>query len=148
MKKSTSLFILCCFTFLWLNELNASPETDRAQYIAGMCAQASITNGVDFGDCISRDLTNQEAQIAYQCAKTSWSGGPYAVAGCTAARLTSMEFDKCQRGIGTQEGCFGPNNTVRRFVENAGDDLHYGPGEHNDLVGKKGWVCRTLFGGC
>jgi hypothetical protein len=97
-------------------------------------------------------------------------------AGCVGTQLTLNELQKCMdEGIGGS-GCFGDNNDAVKFVnnawkdvtegpgpnndllgrdgflgrtlENARSDIEEGPGENNDLVGQNGFVCRTLFGGC
>jgi hypothetical protein len=65
---------------------------------------------------------NPEQQIAIQCV-VSTGGQPYAAAGCIASRLTARELTKCLTdGIGGR-GCFG---------------------DTNDLVGRNGWVRRTM----
>ena len=58
---------------------------------------------------------NPESQTTATCvAKYGFSK---VAAACAAARLTADEFEKCQRGIGTSNGCFGPNNSIRRHLE-------------------------------
>jgi hypothetical protein len=84
---------------------------------------------------------NPEIQIASECAA---AGSPMAVAACTSSRLTTRELQKCGNGIGTPDGCFGPNNTLRRHLENAVGDVVNGPGPSNDLVGREGFTCKSL----
>jgi hypothetical protein len=75
---------------------------------------------------------NEEWRIAAECAVSS-GGVPVTFAVCTGGRLTIRELFKCVQGrIG--ESCFGPNNTIRKFFENAFHDLLNGPGEGNDIV--------------
>lgn len=65
---------------------------------------------------------NPEQQITVQCV-VSTGGQPYAAAGCIATRLIALELVKCAtEGFGG-DGCFG---------------------DSNDLVGKDGWVGRTI----
>jgi hypothetical protein len=86
---------------------------------------------------------NPEMQMAVECVTAS-KGNPKAAAVCTAGRLTQAELDKCKKGIGTAGGCFGPNNDVRKFVENGIKDLSQGPGDNNDLFGKNGAAAKIL----
>jgi hypothetical protein len=93
------------------------------------------------------------AMIAQNC-----GGNPK----CMAAAWASVEVQRCAQGFGVPGGCFGPNGeimkVINRFVpqnlqpnviiRNIDNDRRNGPGETNDLVGKKGFVCRTFFGGC
>jgi hypothetical protein len=81
---------------------------------------------------------------------------------CMAAAWGSIEVQRCANGVGVPGGCFGPNGeimkVINRFVpqnlqpnvilRNMDNDLRNGPGRNNDIVGKDGWVCKTLFGGC
>ncbi|UUC95587.1 hypothetical protein [Comamonas sp. C11] len=84
---------------------------------------------------------NREAQLAAEC---STAGNPQMVGSCIATRLTQAELQKCKQGIGTSNGCFGPNNTIRIHLENAISDITKGPGDHHDLVGKEGFTCKKL----
>jgi hypothetical protein len=81
---------------------------------------------------------------------------------CMAAAWGTIEVQRCANGVGVPGGCFGPNGEIMRVVNrflprnfqpnvilnNAANDLRNGPGRNNDLVGKDGWVCTTVFGGC
>lgn len=103
-------------------------KASKEQRIALQCAadsggdieQAAVCTGANF---LNMQMgLNPEQQIAVQCLVSS-GGQPYAAAGCMATRLTARELTKCfTDGIGG-DGCFGDNN---------------------DLVGKDGWVARTL----
>jgi hypothetical protein len=84
---------------------------------------------------------NREMQLAAEC---SSAGEPRAVAACIAARLTAEELQKCKNGIGSANGCFGPNNTLRVHLENSVKDLTQGPGESNDITGREGFTCKQL----
>jgi hypothetical protein len=44
-------------------------------------------------------------------------GEPTRTAVCAAGRLTLNELNKCEKGIGTDDGCFGPNNSVRQHFD-------------------------------
>lgn len=99
----------------------------REQQIAVQCAAQSQGDATGFATCAGANLLgmqlNPEQQIAVQCLVTT-GGQPYAAAGCMASRLTARELSKCvSHGIGGKKGCFGDNN---------------------DLVGKNGFVGRTI----
>ena len=99
----------------------------KEQQIAVQCAAQSQGNPTGFATCAGANMfnlqLNPEQQIAVQCL-ASTGGQPYAAAGCIGSRLTARELSKClSNGIGGADGCFGDNN---------------------DLVGKNGWVGRTL----
>jgi hypothetical protein len=66
---------------------------------------------------IAKDLT-PEQQIALSCA-ISTGAQPYAFAACAGGQLLARELDKCwQNGIATDQGCFGPNNEYRKYLNN------------------------------
>ena len=60
-----------------------------------------------------------------------------AEAGSLADALHNIGHD-----VGCQ--CLGPDNEIIKFQRNMSHDLSQGPGEHNDLVGRKGWVRQRL----
>lgn len=74
------------------------------------------------GTCIAfkflmKDV-NQEAQTAAACV-AQYGVSKMAVA-CAATQLTIDEFEKCRRyGIGGAQGCLGPNNTARMYLESS-----------------------------
>lgn len=71
---------------------------------------------------LAKDLT-PEQQIAVNCAVRT-GGNPKAFAICTGGQLTARELGKCwDHGIGTDEGCFGPNNDLRRAAEDVRDGV-------------------------
>jgi hypothetical protein len=75
---------------------------------------------------------NEEWRIAAECAVQS-GGNPVGFAGCTAGRLTIRELTKCFSGqIGTD--CFGPNNTIVKYLNDEFNDLTHGPGRNNEIV--------------
>ncbi len=79
---------------------------------------------------LAKDLT-PEQQIALSCGVSS-GGEPHAFAACTGGQLLSRELDKCwDHGIGTDDGCFGPNNDIRKFLESADDVIRNAAGEHS-----------------
>jgi len=78
------------------------------------------------------DLT-PEQQIALNCAVTS-GGEPMTFAACTGGQLVEREINKCwEHGIATPEGCFGPNNEIRRFWNGVDGTLRQALGSNNDL---------------
>ncbi|MBQ1499186.1 MAG: hypothetical protein IIZ38_12805 [Sphingomonas sp.] len=98
----------------------------REQQIALRCAAESGGDGSVMLGCAAANMfnlqLNPEQQIAVQCV-VGTGGQPYAAAGCIASRLTLRELTKClSDGVGGK-GCFG---------------------DSNDLVGKNGWVRRTM----
>jgi hypothetical protein len=98
----------------------------REQQIAVRCAVESGGDPGTFGGCAAANMfslqLNPEQQIAVQCV-VGTGGAPPAAAGCIASRLTLRELTKClSDGIGGK-GCFG---------------------DSNDLVGKDGFMGRTL----
>jgi len=90
-------------------------------------------------------------------------------AGCTGGQLTQRELTKClTHGVGGNDGCFGPNNTIvqglnqlGQFVQqqlgpnndavrhfnNAISDVTRGPGPNNDLVRAANTVANDLTKG-
>jgi hypothetical protein len=101
-------------------------KLSKEQSVAIRCAAESGGDAASFGGCAAANLVNlqlnPEQQIAVQCAIGS-GGNPPAAAGCIASRLTLRELSKClSDGVGGS-GCFG---------------------DSNDLVGKNGFVRRSL----
>ncbi len=131
-------------TLLITNQSVASQESARVQQATTYCTNQSMYYGVDFGTCISQNLTNEEAQVVFQCVRNQGYAGPQAVASCAVTGWTISELNKCQNGIGNDGGCFGPGNTIRRTIENGSNDIFYGPGDNNDLVGKDGFLRKTF----
>lgn len=103
-----------------------SGKLTREQQVAVKCAVESGGDPGVFGGCAAANMfslqLNAEQQIAVQCV-VGTGGAPPAAAGCMASRLTLRELGKClDKGVGGQ-GCFG---------------------DSNDLVGKNGFVRKTL----
>jgi hypothetical protein len=105
------------------------------------CAVGSA-GAVEFALCAAAPQMNPELRIAAQCAASS-GGEPVTFATCTGGRLTVRELGKC---IGGEVGkdCFGPNNTVRKYLEELAkiyggaaatiaNDLQHGLGPNNDI---------------
>jgi hypothetical protein len=118
---------------------------DRAQ-LAGCAASAvlppdaarlvgcatSSDRPTSFALCAAGSGMNEEWRIAAECAVQS-GGNPVGFAGCTAGRLTIRELTKCFSGqIGTD--CFGPNNTIVKYLNDEFNDLTHGPGRNNEIV--------------
>ncbi|AIV53553.1 hypothetical protein Y603_4983 [Burkholderia pseudomallei MSHR1153] len=98
----------------------------REQQVAIQCAAESHGDAGGWAACAGANMfnlqLNPEQQIAVQCVVQT-GGQPYAAAGCMASRLTMRELSKCLTdGVGG-DGCFG---------------------DSNDLVGRNGWVARTM----
>ncbi len=63
---------------------------------------------------IAKDLT-AEQQVALACA-VSTGGQPAPFVACTGGQLLKRELTKCwEYGIATEQGCYGPNNEIRKF---------------------------------
>jgi hypothetical protein len=78
------------------------------------------------------DLT-PEQQIAVGCAVKT-GGVPKAFVICTAGQLAAREFDKCwEGGIGTDTGCYGPNNEIRKYWSTMDGVVKNAFGENSDF---------------
>jgi len=95
----------------------AGPEArlamDCVQRNGGFNQQTGVC--IAFGTMVKE--LNPEGQMVAQC--VAQYGVSKVAAACAATRLTVAEFDKCKNGIGTANGCFGPNNDLRRHIEGA-----------------------------
>lgn len=81
-----------------------------------------------------------ELRVTAEC--VAKGGDEKVIAACITAKLTEKEIKKC---LSLDPGeCFGPNNEIRKAVSNAINDVTKGPGENNDLVGRKGWLRQRL----
>jgi hypothetical protein len=59
---------------------------------------------------------------------------PHAYAVCVGGQLATREIEKCwDHGIATDEGCFGPNNEIRKFYDAVDDKLKNILGEDSVL---------------
>lgn len=97
------------------------------------CLNNNRTDYIQAAVCgLSQDLS-PEQQIAISCAmKTGMN--PKAYAACTGGQLLEREVNKCwANGIGTETGCFGPNNELRRYVNSVDGTVKQTLGESNDL---------------
>lgn len=76
---------------------------------------------------------NPEMQIALTCAVAS-GGEPTTFATCAGGQLAAAEIGKCwQHGVGTAEGCYGPNNSIRKFFDGVDAELRSALGSNNAL---------------
>lgn len=84
--------------------------SERDRYYANCILQSQ--NYADAAVCALTPFLTPEQQIGISCAFTS-GAHPYAYAACTGGRLASRELQKCWTGgVGTDSGCFGPNNEL------------------------------------
>jgi hypothetical protein len=143
-------------------------NADQARVVN--CFVNNTGDYIAMGICAAGPHLTPEQRAAATCA-VSTSGVPLPFAACFSTQLTVNEIKKCfEVGIGGPNGCFGPNNTavkaidnawhdatrgpgpnntVAVFMRNAQNDLRYGPGRNNDVVGRDGFVCKKLlFGIC
>lgn len=66
---------------------------------------------------------NPETTIALECAATT-GGQPKLFVACAGGRLLERELDKCfSGGIGTSNGCFGPNNSITQAYDQIENQL-------------------------
>ena len=64
---------------------------------------------------------------------TAASGGVMVVSAAYKS-IGIVEVTKCVTGgIGKSGGCFGPNNTIVQFLQNAYNDVFHGWGENNEI---------------
>ena len=114
-----------CVAGNYLNE-------DQRKYISCAANSGGYTSFFACAAGGSLDLT-AEQQITLECAAQS-GGNPYAFAGCYGYRTVVRELSKCfTNGIGG-DGCFGKNNTIVKFANNAYNDVTKGPGDGNEIV--------------
>ncbi|MNK16210.1 hypothetical protein D3C87_343710 [compost metagenome] len=66
---------------------------------------------------------NPETTIALECAATT-GGQPKLFVACAGGRLLERELEKCfSGGIGTPNGCFGPNNSITQVYNQIDNQL-------------------------
>jgi hypothetical protein len=97
------------------------------------CLSNNRTDYIQAAVCgLAQDLS-PEQQIALSCAmKTGLV--PKAFAICTGGKLFEREVTKCwDNGIGTEAGCFGPNNEIRKYWSATDDLMRSTLGESNDI---------------
>jgi hypothetical protein len=100
--------------------------------------QCAVENNYDMGTSAVCAMgpklgLNPESQIALTCAVTS-GGEPTTFAACAGGQLAERELSKCwQNGVGTDKGCYGPNNSVRKFFDDTDRELRQLLGSNNDL---------------
>jgi hypothetical protein len=103
---------------------------DRERYYLG-CIQSNKNDYAGIAVCALAPQLNPEQQIALSCAITT-GAHPYPFATCTGGRLTAREIEKCwQNGIGTDQGCFGPNNELRKFSQQLDDQARRAFGDQS-----------------
>jgi hypothetical protein len=103
--------------------------SERDRYYANCLLQSQ--NAVDAGVCAMTPFLTPEQQIGMSCAITT-GGQPYAFAVCTGWRLAGRELAKCwEGGVGTDNGCFGPNNELRKGAVLLNDTARNAFGENS-----------------
>lgn len=112
-SKSTSGAKLACIAGQQL------PQKQRDFIECGTRAASSYSSGAL---CAAQKWLNlpsakgsEELAVVAECAVYASTG--WGFVGCVAGQLTLEELTKCANGIGTKNGCFGPNNDVRNFIE-------------------------------
>ncbi|WP_165392227.1 hypothetical protein [Pseudomonas tructae] len=93
-------------------------------------------NKTDYGAAaacgLAKDLT-PEQQIAVSCAVKT-GGNPKLFLACTGGQLLARELDKCwEHGVATNDGCFGPNNDIRKFVDQIDGSMRTALGENSEV---------------
>jgi hypothetical protein len=100
--------------------LGSSQLSPQQRYYLS-CVQNNAGDYAAIAVCALSSQLNPEQQIGVSCA-VSTGGQPYAFAACAGGRLAAREIDKCwQYGIATDQGCFGPNNELRKFSQQIDD---------------------------
>jgi hypothetical protein len=115
-----------------------------ARYYADCITQnrGSIGGTVVCG--LAKSLT-PEQQIALNCAVAS-GGEPYTFATCTGGDLTLRELNKClDYGIGTERGCFGPNNEYTKFWRGVDDTVKHAFGENSEVYKAFNLVRKNVY---
>lgn len=125
----------------------AANSSGTGQLVSCLGTQGLGTRERQWADCVSRNSSDMtlaaicglsadltpEQQIAVSCASKT-GGNPKAFAVCVGGQLVAREIQKCwQGGIGTDSGCFGPNNEVYRYWNEVDDQLRRVLGTQNDL---------------
>jgi hypothetical protein len=97
------------------------------------CVKDNMKNYGAAAACgLAKNLT-PEQQIAVSCAVKT-GGNPKAFVICTGGQLLAREIDKCwQYGVGTEKGCFGPNNDLRKFADSIDAQMKTTLGENSDV---------------
>ncbi|MFK8399875.1 hypothetical protein M2D07_015310 [Pseudomonas sp. BGr12] len=97
------------------------------------CVKENLSDYSAAAACgLAKDLT-PEQQIALSCAVKT-GGNPKAFLICTGGQLLAREIDKCwQHGIATEDGCFGPNNDLRKFADGIDDRMRTALGENSEV---------------
>lgn len=105
---------------------------DNERYYA-KCAKDNMTDYSAAAACgLSKDLT-PEQQIALSCAVKT-GGNPKAFLICTGGQLLAREIDKCWKyGVATDDGCFGPNNDLRKFADGIDSRMKTALGENSEV---------------
>jgi hypothetical protein len=112
-----------------------SPEQQR---IAG-CAATNWSSVGSLALCLGGSRLTPEQQVVASCA-AEVGLHPYAFIVCVGTEDTINELDKCfSLGVGGR-GCFGPNNTLVRFVSDAWRGVAGGP---NSVLNRP----QQVFGG-
>lgn len=100
------------------------------RYYANCLARNSQNASAALVCGLAKDLS-PEQQIALNCAITT-GGEPHAFAACVGGELTQREITKCwDYGIATEQGCFGPNNEIRKYWNTADNTLKHAFGENS-----------------
>ena len=141
-SKEPSDFVAACLPLddrIRIPAACALRQTDRAGLIG--CAGAAFLDGqerrilacavssqsyFEFGVCLSGLRMNNEVATLVRCAGES-GGEPHVAAVCTVGLWTMNELEKCQKSIGGADGCFGPNNTIVKYLVDLNEALQSGP---------------------
>lgn len=98
-------------------------------------------------------LLPQDGMIVAEIAQTC-GGNPM----CMAGAWGRVEVQRCRNGFGVSGGCFGPNGEIMKvinsvvpqhlqpnvLIHNMANDIKNGPGDHNDITGRHGWLRSRL----
>lgn len=120
LQQTTRDAILACAAARFLNN-------DQRRLLS--CAMASQSY-VEFATCYAGIRLTHEQAIVVKC--LGRFGPTPQGAYCAAGAVTFSELEKCTRGIGTANGCLGPNNEITHAFGKVSDLARTAPGIAGD----------------
>ena len=122
LQETTRDGLLACAAAGYLN-------ADQRRIVS--CAMSSQSY-VEFAVCYAGIKLTREQATVLKC--LGQFGPTPEAAACAAGKLTADELIKCQRAIGTSDGCFGPNNAVVQAFKQLGEIQLAAPGIARDVL--------------
>jgi hypothetical protein len=122
LQQTTKEALLACVAAAYLN-------ADQRRLLG--CAMSSQSY-LEFAICYTGMKLTREQAVLIKC--LGQFGPTPQGAGCAAGKLTIDELEKCRRGIGTSDGCFGPNNGVLQAFRQLSEISLSAPGIARDSL--------------